>query len=143
MRIEVGQRTWKAITGAVMASALAMAAPAPASAVSCWGDWCSGRDPVATGCSADAYTVAHVQLPAVIQRLELRWSPRCKTNWARLTYDPYPSWIRAVQPSTGYTRYFSGRSAWNSWSAMIYSPFRCVYAQAQTRTWGRYTTVCI
>lgn len=116
---------------------------ASARAVSCYGDYCSGRDPLATGCSADGRSVAHVQLPWVQQRLELRWSPRCKTNWARMLYDPNPSWLRAVQPSTNYTQQLIGRDGTNSWSAMIYSPSRCVYAEVQTAVWGRYKTACV
>ncbi len=112
-------------------------------AVSCYGDYCSGRDPDTTGCSADARTVAHVQLPWVRQRLEVRWSPTCKTNWARMLYDNDPTWLKAVQPSTGYTQSRILRSGSNSWTPMIYSPTRCVYAEVQTDVWGRYKTACV
>src|SRR4051794_33445734 len=71
-----------------------------ARAASCWGDWCSGQDPMATGCANGAYAVAHLQLPWVSQRLELRWSPTCQTNWARIVGDPNPSWLKAVQLPT-------------------------------------------
>jgi hypothetical protein len=112
--------------------------PDPAAAVSCYGDWCSGRDPQATGCANDAVTVASVDVTGA--RLELRWSPRCKTNWAR--YIQYPrGWfmgnvpleLRAVQRDTGYTQRRSygvnGTGTGTTWSPMIYSPVRLVRAQ--------------
>src|SRR5687768_15901371 len=34
----------------------------PAGAATCWGDWCSGQDPAATGCDADAYTAASARV---------------------------------------------------------------------------------
>jgi Protein of unknown function (DUF2690) len=112
-------------------------APPAHAGVGCWGDWCSGRDPQATGCSADAYTVAAVDVTGA--RLELRWSPTCKTNWAR--YIQYPrGWfmgnipleLRAVQ-DTGYTQRLSygvnGTGTGTTWTPMIYSPVHLVRAQ--------------
>src|SRR4051812_35862654 len=98
--------------------------PAPALAVTCSGTGCTYQDPEASGCSADAVTVASYQLPAVQQRLDLRWSPRCQTNWARMYLDTNPTWLRAVQPDRGdglpRVTQLSGRSSTYSWSAMIY-----------------------
>jgi hypothetical protein len=117
------------------------AAPAPApqgSSVGCYGDYCSGRDPVQTGCDRDARTVAWKDAVAV--RLEVRWSPRCKTNWARLQQFPRGNWylgsvpleLRAVQ-DTGYTQTKSyglnGAPNGATWSPMIYSPVHGVKAQ--------------
>lgn len=66
-----------------------------ASNVTCWGDWCSGQDPHATHCDADAVTIASVtatagntQLSDDTNRkgtLEVRYSPTCKTKWSRLS----------------------------------------------------------
>lgn len=134
------------VAAMVFASFASLAGPAHAQAgyVSCWGDWCSGQDPNTTGCSADAYTVADVWLPGfVAQHLQVRWSPTCKTNWARFIYDPSPVWLKAVQPSTGYTQSRIISNAVNSWTPMIYSPTRCVYAAVQTQTWGAYQTWCV
>jgi len=121
---------------AVTVGGIAVATPAHAS-VGCWGDWCSGRDPQATGCAADAYTVAWVDVTGA--RLELRWSPTCKTNWGR--YQQYPrGWfmgnvpleLRAVQ-NTGYTQRLSygvnGTPTGTTWTPMIYSPVRLVRAE--------------
>jgi hypothetical protein len=58
----------------------AVAVQAPASAVGCWGDWCSGQDPHDTGCDADGVTVATARIPGTDVNIELRWSATCKTN---------------------------------------------------------------
>lgn len=110
---------------------------APAHAVSCYGDYCSGKDPEATGCSAGAVTVAWKDVTGA--RLELRWSATCKTNWAR--YIQYPrGWfmgnvpleMRAVQ-DTGYTQRknygVNGTPEGATWTPMIYSPVRLVRAE--------------
>ncbi|GAA0930076.1 DUF2690 domain-containing protein [Virgisporangium aurantiacum] len=132
---------------AVLVAAGLTATAAPAQAATCSGPACTYQNPESTGCSADAVTVAHVQLPAVQQRLELRWSPRCQSNWARMYLDTDPTWLRAIQPDRGdglpRVTQLIGRNSTYSWSAMIYSPTRCVYADVQTRIWGWYRTACV
>ncbi|QOT19813.1 DUF2690 domain-containing protein [Paenarthrobacter sp. YJN-5] len=110
------------------------------SSPACYGDYCSGMDPVASGCSEGAVTLdSHVQgLGGGI--VELRYSAKCGTNWARWT--AYPTgWcmncgivgLRAVQ-DTGYTQSIDltnteigdGESVW---SPMIYSPVKKVKAE--------------
>ena len=103
----------------------------PASAVSCWGDWCSGRDPSSTGCDRDATTVAHRTWAGTGLRLEMRYSRTCKTQWARLNW-PYHARtageLKIVQ-STGYTQrgVINYNSYW-AWSPMIYTPTHLAYA---------------
>lgn len=113
------------------------AAASSAQAVSCYGDYCSGRDPVSSGCGADARTVASVDITGA--RLELRWSNRCKTNWARYVQYPrgwyfgnVPLELRAVQTG-GYTQRRAygneGTGTGTTWSPMIYSPRKLVRAE--------------
>lgn len=106
----------------------------------CYGDYCSGMDPVASGCSEGAKTLdSHVQgLGGGI--VELRYSPKCGTNWARWT--AYPTgWcmncgivgLRAVQ-DTGYTQSIdltntTIKDGESVWSPMIYSPVKKVKAE--------------
>ncbi|MBL8159391.1 DUF2690 domain-containing protein [Candidatus Saccharibacteria bacterium] len=130
---------------------------ATAQAAGCYGDWCSGKDPAATGCARDAVTVASVPLtyasgslsagPGVVSgsvdiggdvygELELRWSPTCKTNWARMrTWRTNQVFMLYTTQDTGYrqVRRVSGRGAeWtppgDSYTWMIYSPARSVRA---------------
>lgn len=134
-----GRGRWSAllVALALVAGGATFATPAQAG-VGCWGDYCSGKDPQATGCGADAQTVAFENLEGA--RLELRWSPTCKTNWAR--YQQYPrGWymgnapleLRAVQ-DTGYTQRLSyglepPGNGTTTWSPMIYSPVHLVRAE--------------
>lgn len=134
-----------ALAGAAATMALgAGGAAAPsAMAVSCWGDWCSGQDPMATGCAADAETLAWVDADASTGRLELRWSPTCKTAWARWeqfsrgwSVGGAPYELRTVQ-DTGYMQTLSygdgvGGPQDNSttWTPMVYSPHHGVKAEA-------------
>jgi Protein of unknown function (DUF2690) len=67
---------------------LAVLAPAvPVQAAGCSGSGCDGKDPVVMGCSGDAYTVTSADIRSAngqtIGRVDLRWSPSCRTNWGR------------------------------------------------------------
>jgi len=118
----------------------ALASAPSAMAVSCWGHWCSGQDPMATGCGADARTIAYRD-DIVGARLELRWSPTCKAGWARWHQYPrgwnmgtVPYVIRTVQ-DTGYTQTLDlgvGGVDDNEtvWSPMVYSPKHGIKAEA-------------
>lgn len=108
----------------------------PAGAVGCYGDYCSGQDPEASGCAADAQTVAWYDDQGA--RLELRWSPTCQSNWAKFILYPQgttyvkDATLSAVQ-DTGYTQSTGVGSFFNNetttyWTPMIYSPVRCVKA---------------
>jgi len=119
----------------LLTAGLAVSA-APAGAVGCYGDYCSGQDPQATGCADDAQTVAWYDAQGA--RLELRWSPTCQTNWARFILYPqgwsyvHNATLSAVQ-DTGYTQSTSVESAGSDqtqtfWTPMIYSPVHCVKA---------------
>ncbi|WP_079149164.1 DUF2690 domain-containing protein [Streptomyces agglomeratus] len=117
----------------------AAATPALATTIGCRGDACSGRDPVQTHCADDAYTVTSYNDASA--SLQLRWSPTCGTNWARLVVYPtgtlhafaYGS-LWAVQ-DTGYSQsintsfVFGKRTPTTFWTPMIYSPSRCVKAE--------------
>jgi len=120
----------------------------PPTKVSCYGDYCSGRDPVTTGCNTGAKTFAAKELSGA--RLELRWSPRCKTEWARWIQYPVglksdlPTELFAIQ-DTGYKQVANytvngdpedtaasstSGGITTSWTPMIYSPVHLVRAVA-------------
>lgn len=84
-----------AVCGSLLAGAPAQAAPQTA-AVYCYGASCAGKDPSAMGCAPDAYTV-HVVFVDRLGRyegLELRYSPACNANWARLSAQVYyGAWV--------------------------------------------------
>lgn len=109
----------------------------PTTSATCYGDYCSGQDPVATGCSADAETLDFLVDDKGGGRLELRWSPTCKTNWAR--WQQYPTGVcmncspigmYALQEG-GYMQsvdFSNDRPEPTSWTPMIYSPKKKVAA---------------
>ncbi|WP_420451957.1 DUF2690 domain-containing protein [Ilumatobacter sp.] len=121
-----------AIVAFVAMAMVSAAEPKTAEAVGCYGDWCSGKDPVATGCDRGAYSVAHVRIPGTWAYVYNMWSPTCKTQWARVSNhygQSYPWRLSAVQ-DTGYkqtrARHHSGQY---SWTNMIYTPRNCVSAK--------------
>lgn len=126
---------------AIIAMAAAGATAPSATAASCYGDWCSGQDPMATGCATDGRTIAY-RGDIVGARLELRWSPSCKTAWAR--WHQYPrGWnvgtvvieLATIQ-DTGYVQKVNlegdnaPRDNDTRWSPMVYSPEHGVKAAA-------------
>lgn len=120
---------------------LGVAAAAPAAAVTCYGDYCSGQDPQASGCSADAYTAAYLDFSG--GRMEVRYSPTCKTNWTRLQL--YPGGVAyhlAAVQDTGYRQdvdWPSGVGPGTYWTPMIYSPVHLVQGQVNSGGW-KYTS---
>lgn len=132
----------------VLAASAAVTIPVSVTAsahadVTCYGDYCSGQDPTGTGCAADGQTVAWLDMSGA--RLELRWSPTCKTNWARWQQYPIgmksdiPTELAAVQ-DTGYTQSVTfdvnGPGEGTSVTPMIYSPVHAVRAVATVQCGG-------
>ncbi|MEV6979019.1 DUF2690 domain-containing protein [Kitasatospora sp. NPDC093806] len=85
------------IGSAAAAMALAgLAAPTASAATpqvtaGCSGLSCFGLDPVNAGCGADAYTVESVG--SAKGTIELRYSPSCKANWARISGASAGQWF--------------------------------------------------
>jgi hypothetical protein len=136
---------------AALFATFALAAPASrAEAVSCYGNYCSGKDPETTGCSAGAYTVAQRDIwqDGLYRHVELRWSPTCKTNWARMNVfnvnvPRLPRYMWVTQPRTNYTQWMIANNSTYAWTAQIYSPSLCVFAGATLDTGATGTTACV
>lgn len=73
----------------VIATGVVLAPNAAAEAPSCRGSSCDGRNPADTNCLDDAKTIyrwdATTQAGENLGNLELRYSPKCHSNWARFT----------------------------------------------------------
>ncbi len=104
--------------------------PSCESLVSCYGDYCSGTDPNSTGCGVSAVTMRYADFAGTGSDIELRWSPVCKTEWARTDFGGQsPQSLEAVQPATGYKEVgIVGTNGSWWWTRQIYSPSLCVYA---------------
>jgi hypothetical protein len=139
---------------------LAKGAGAPASAAAtCYGDYCSNKDPQATGCSAGSWTQDSrdvniksnpVGVTTYGGKLELRGSNTCgSTQWTRFTpvNGGFTYKIRAEQLETGYTTDWQNGGEWQTaWSNQIYSPTKCVRTHIITSTWvgpTEYYTPCL
>lgn len=108
---------------AIIGSAFLTAAPAQA--VGCWGDWCSGQDPQGTHCSDDAFTLAADESYGTGAYVELRYSQTCKTEWARVPRSHWtPGDTMGIVQDTGYSQGLSSGDEYWVWSRMIYSPKR-------------------
>lgn len=153
------RRTGSALVRLLLLFALATIGIVPFSgtasaSVGCYGDYCSGLDPQQTGCANDAYTVASYNEAAA--SLQLRWSPTCKTNWARLVVYPtgnshaFNYGALVAHQDTGYEQSTSTpivtgtTSSTTFWTPMIYSPVHCVKAEFfnQFHTYDEVETGC-
>lgn len=93
--------------------------------VTCSGNGCNGLDPEQTGCAVGAYTVKVSGGTVSFQTgsVELRYSPTCKTNWARVF-----STVGNVRLTASIRRtndglfYFAVGSGTRLWSPMVYAP---------------------
>ncbi|WP_132215040.1 DUF2690 domain-containing protein [Kribbella steppae] len=133
-------RRLSALIALPMTVSTLLVAPASTAAAACaYG--CDGRDPIATGCAADARTVASApvmssQYPYGIRygTINLRWSPSCQANWGQLvlTNPNNPGhWFRTIwierwygTSGVGWTRNeftFSGTGS-PIWGNMLYAP---------------------
>ncbi|MFD4910156.1 DUF2690 domain-containing protein [Kitasatospora purpeofusca] len=82
VRVLVGLATAATALGGLAAPSASAATPQVTAG--CYGASCHGMDPVDAGCSADAYTVE--SRDSAEGTIELRYSPSCRANWARI-YD--------------------------------------------------------
>jgi hypothetical protein len=106
-------------------------------AVTCSGSGCNNTSPQTTGCSAGAVTKKSAtiyddfQTTKVIGKVELRYSPTCKTFWSRVTvlapvdWGAYHVWETAIRSNSGapnpiYQVEDDDAGLWNGDSA--YSP---------------------
>lgn len=157
------KRATTAIALLATAVLICLSAQAPASAAKpatapppgwCYGDYCSGMDPHTTRhvpdgnyCDADGETVASIHAADTGLLVELRWSPRCQTNWARVpvSWGSYsPSSLLAIQCGTGYEQVgVVDSNASFSWSAMIYAPSPRHVAAVWTGPPAGYSTACV
>jgi hypothetical protein len=139
------------VAASITALTVGVGSSSASASVGCYGDYCSGTDPQATGCANSSTTFATINGDG--WSLQLRWSTVCKTEWARIVV--YPGWMGRgsiwAQQSTGYTQSagFGGgnyQTATAFWTPQIYSPAYCVTANANQYpgyAWNVVSTPCI
>ena len=151
---------------AFLSGALLVASPTKALAAdACYNSpsksTCDGDDPQTSGCAADAYTVQTKTVTdqsggglGTLGYVDLRYSPHCGTNWARLrptsTSNPPAEYYAAVyRPSDGAIRTVDtySTSIVTVWSPMLYARSVCAkgngYINLSGGAWGDIWTDCI
>src|SRR5438477_6662307 len=88
----------------------------------CSGNGCNNKDPDQTGCAVGAYTVQTGVLASAY--IQLRYSPTCGTNWARVlsrsnNNDVY---LVLVERADGLAYGSKGLVGPVAWSNMVYAP---------------------
>jgi len=148
-----------ALAGSIVA--VMMSAASATAAPSCYGDYCSGRSPISTGCKAGAreetwsrftyyYVFGVSHKTGYLGYLSLWWSQACGTHWAQWiatnsddpSYDigPLQTWQQNGYHVT-WSRDFSSRNI-RYIGQMVYSRTNCAYAVFGTQ-FGTVRTACI
>jgi Protein of unknown function (DUF2690) len=151
----VGPCGGAAAVSAPPAAPASTASPPPAPAgpkPTCYGDYCSGKNPAKTNCAPGAKVIASVPKTADDDTaLELLWSATCQTKWARMIV-PAGWWslaTLAAEQNTGYTQetgvggHYGTRT--EVVTPMIYSPKKCVkaiYVPGIGYSWNAIETAC-
>jgi hypothetical protein len=105
----------------------------------CVGYACDGQDPVIQGCASDAIRVAsntiYIKKYNTNQKVgyvEMMWSARCGTNWAKTTRtDGYSgeNMMAEINRTSPNTRKFKWTPGYTSLSSpMVYGKNLCTYA---------------
>ncbi|QLQ31820.1 MAG: DUF2690 domain-containing protein [Candidatus Thiothrix singaporensis] len=91
-----------------------------------------GKDPISMGCDLDATTVAYKTITGGV--IELRYSKKCGTNWARTrpTSSSSTTYAKVTRSSDG--RSYSNSGKGNIWTAMVYSPTTVSCAEGKIGT---------
>ncbi len=136
------RRSRKAVTVAVMTIALsagAVLSAVPASA--------SVGDPIQTGCASDAYTVSTQPIKnggGTVGQVQLRYSPRCGTNWAKTVSNIGTAYVQAIVASPSDSASYSATST-SVYTDMVYAPTGvCAVATGSINNgpWSTYAVGC-
>jgi hypothetical protein len=110
---------------AVAGPAGATSPPAPAARVTCSGDGCTGQRPELTGCDKDGRTIRTGKVVDASGRavgtIELRWSPTCGTNWARVSSTVGAAALSATVTRSDSKAVASGFKGTQTWSPMVFA----------------------
>lgn len=145
-RIGVGLGTL-ALAGAPLTAYAATGAHAPAKApAACSNRGCNGKDPQATGCS-QTFQARSIRTAAIISHgkkvglVELRWSPFCGNNWARVTSAVGTANLAATATRADGAKMSASGKGTVLWTPMIFGRDLCVSATG-TVNGATATTSC-
>ena len=119
--------------------------PAKAAA-SCSNQGCNGKDPQATGCS-QTYQARNIRTAAIMSNgkqigwVELRWSPYCGNNWARVVSTAGSASLAATATRSDGAKMSGSGKGTVLWTPMIFGRDLCVSATG-TINGATATTSC-
>lgn len=134
------RRRWAGgATAALLLTAALQGAGAPqaSAAPSCWRDTCSGVDPVAAGCDADAEILQQVDEANGSVEVRLVWSPDCQAVWMKVSRDT-GLYDGDVYGSLWTTDGFTGGIEWASTTGLLPDTEQSAYTTM--RNWKDTTT---
>lgn len=145
----MGERNRAALPGVLAGASLLLftacspSLPASVSRVApevaaCLGTCLTGRDPYEAGCIADATTTARAAAVDAsghpIATVELRWSARCGTAWARAVRAPgAPGALVANIEAVGVSSSYEHATDGEVWTDMVAAPRTCATATGGIR----------
>ncbi|NUT04052.1 MAG: DUF2690 domain-containing protein [Hamadaea sp.] len=111
--------------------------PAEAAANHCKASSCSNKDPNVMGCAKDAITIQTTKPGAAIP-VQLRWSPKCKAGWARLTDKAGSWWSFRLEVNNGSYYTAVGSPYFKAYTRMSGSTkrMRACIRQYSSSTWN-------
>ena len=136
-----------ALASAPLAASAATAAHVPAKApASCSNQGCNGKDPQATGCS-QTYQARSIRTANIMSNgkkvgwVELRWSPYCGNNWARVVSSVGTANLAATATRSDGAKMSATGKGTVLWTPMIFGRDLCVSATG-TINGATATTTC-
>ncbi|ACU74110.1 hypothetical protein Caci_5251 [Catenulispora acidiphila DSM 44928] len=136
-----------ALASAPLAASAATATHLPAhTPASCSNQGCNGKDPAATGCSTtfQARTIRTAPIMShgkQVGWVELRWSPFCGNNWARVISTTGPATLAATATRADHAKTSATGKGTALWTPMIFGRDLCVSATG-TINGATATTTC-
>ncbi|MEZ0109419.1 hypothetical protein ABH920_003433 [Catenulispora sp. EB89] len=145
-RIGVGLGTL-ALASAPLAASAATGTHVPAKApATCSNQGCNGKDPQATGCS-QTYQARDIRTANIMSNgkkvgwVELRWSPYCGNNWARVVSAVGTANLAATATRSDGAKMSASGKGTVVWTPMIFGRDLCVSATG-TINGATATTSC-
>lgn len=140
-----------ALAGGPLAASAATASAVPAKAAqaaqaACRNQGCNGKDPQATGCST-TFEARSIRTAAIrshgkqIGWVELRWSPYCGNNWARVISQVGTANLAATATRADGAKRSAGGRGTVLWTPMVFGRDLCVSATG-TINGATATTSC-
>lgn len=131
---------------AAAATSATSAVPAKAAQATCSNQGCNGKDPQATGCST-TFQARSIRTAAIwshgkqVGWVELRWSPFCGNNWARVISQVGTANLSATATRADGAKMSASGTGTVLWTRMIFGRDLCVSATG-TINGATATTSC-